>query len=55
MAILNKPELAFNPQEIEMGLCSSVETVVHTFNVINKSMLPQKIGFVGVPQVIIAF
>jgi hypothetical protein len=53
LGVLTNQNLEFYPShEIDMGKCSSTETVLGNFSIFNNSMLPQHLGFVDVPECI---
>ena len=51
-AILTRPEISFDKTQINFGTCHMQESVVSTVQLTNHSLLPQKIGFISVPQYI---
>ena len=51
-AILTRAEISFDKTQINFGTCHMQESVVSTVQLTNHSLLPQKIGFISVPQYI---
>jgi len=52
LAVVTDHHLEFIPEELEMGKCSSNESVQASFTIYNNSLLSQHIGFVDLPQFI---
>lgn len=51
MGIVTGSDLEFDQEEIDFGECGIYESVTHTIRLTNHSILPQKFGFVDVPDV----
>ena len=49
--IVTSSDLEFNVKEVNFGYCTVYERVYKTIQLHNKSVLPQKYGFVSAPQV----
>ena len=52
-AVVTTSDLEFDVQNIDFGHCTIYEAVKATIHLSNKSILPQKFGFVGTPEVCI--
>ena len=48
-------ELEFDTQDIDFGHCTIYEAAKTTIRLTNKSILPQKFGFMGIPDVSFSF
>ena len=44
-------DIEFSQDKIDFGFCTVFESVRQTITITNKSVLPQKYGFCGVPEV----
>ena len=51
MALVTVSDLEFNTEQVDFGTCTVHESVVVTVKLTNKSILPQKFGFIDLPQV----
>ena len=51
MALVTVSDLEFNTEQVDFGTCTVHESVVVTVKLTNKSVLPQKFGFIDLPQV----
>ncbi|XP_062888913.1 cilia- and flagella-associated protein 74 [Mobula hypostoma] len=49
-AVVTSSDVEIDPQTIDFGPCSIYETVVKTIRLMNKSILSQEFGFVGIPE-----
>ncbi|XP_059808414.1 cilia- and flagella-associated protein 74 isoform X3 [Hypanus sabinus] len=49
-AVVTSSDIEIDPQTIDFGPCSIYETVVKTIRLMNKSILSQEFGFVGIPE-----
>lgn len=50
MGVVTGSDLEFDQEEIDFGKCGIYESVTHTVKLTNYSILPQKFGFVDVPD-----
>ena len=50
-AVLTRAELEIGKSEVDFGWCGTQESVLSSLDVTNKSLLPQEVGFVGLPNV----
>eukprot|EP00668_Euglena_longa_P033563 GGOE01043148.1.p1 GENE.GGOE01043148.1~~GGOE01043148.1.p1 ORF type:complete len:1201 (-),score=427.59 GGOE01043148.1:199-3801(-) len=48
-AFLTPSTLVFEPTALDFGLCCVEEGLTHTVSITNMALLPQEIGFVGIP------
>jgi len=51
MALVTVSDLEFNTEQVDFGTCTVHESVVVTVKLSNKSILPQKFGFIDLPEV----
>jgi len=51
MALVTVSDLEFNAEQVDFGTCTVHESVVVTVKLSNKSILPQKFGFIDLPEV----
>lgn len=51
VALVTVSDLEFDVDSIDFGTCTIHESVIVTIKLTNKSVLPQKFGFVELPQV----
>ena len=54
-AVVTTSDLEFDINNIDFGHCTIYEAVTKSVQLTNHSMLPQKFGFVGLPQVCLTF
>jgi hypothetical protein len=52
-AIITPSDIEFSVSEVNLGYCTTVESVRQTITMTNKSILAQMYGFCGVPEVFI--
>ena len=51
VALVTVSDFEFNLDLIDFGTCTIHESVIVTIKLTNKSVLPQKFGFIDLPQV----
>ena len=51
MALVTVSDFEFNVESVDFGTCTIHESVIVTIQLSNKSVLPQKFGFIDLPQV----
>lgn len=51
MALVTVSDFEFNMELVDFGTCTVHESVIVTIKLSNKSVLPQKFGFIDLPQV----
>lgn len=51
VALVTVSDIEFNLESINFGTCTIHESVIVTIKLTNKSVLPQKFGFIDLPQV----
>ena len=51
LATLTTPSLEFGTSQMDFGCCGTQESVKCALDVTNKSLLPQQVGFIGLPNV----
>ena len=51
MALVTVSDFEFSIESIDFGTCTIHESVIVTIQLSNKSVLPQKFGFIDLPQV----
>lgn len=54
-AIITSSDIEFSVREVDLGYCTTVESVRQTITMTNTSILAQLYGFCGVPEVSILF
>ena len=50
-AVVTSSDLEFDTTDVDFGCCTIYESVTKTIKLTNTSILPQKFGFVGIPNV----
>ena len=50
-AIITPSDIEFSVSQLDLGYCTTVESVRQTITITNKSILAQMYGFCGVPEV----
>ena len=50
-AVVTSSDLEFDQSEVDFGFCGINESVVSSIKLTNRSILPQKFGFVSIPDV----
>ncbi|XP_073441515.1 cilia- and flagella-associated protein 74 [Dendrobates tinctorius] len=49
-AVVTTSDLEMNPKEVDFGHCTIYEAVQASIQLLNKSILPQEFGFMGIPE-----
>jgi hypothetical protein len=52
VAVLTRAELEIGKSEVDFGWCGTQESVLSSLDVTNKSLLPQEVGFVELPNIV---